>query len=447
MLPGNRAVAKFVGETEWDNLPPEVQQQARLCALDLLGAIIAGSSTRVARIVAEQALEHWPGEAASILLFGAKASLPGAVLANAFTANALDIDDGYREIKGHPGAIVFPAVLAAAESRGVSGREFLTALVVAYEVAIRAGLAWHHYHAEYHGSGSWGSLGAAAGVARILGLREKETISALGTAEYHAPIMPMMRCIDYPAMTKDGIGWGAMVGTVSALLAATGFTGIPSLFGFREYSSLVGSLGSEYKILNLYFKPYACCRWAQPAVSAALKLRKDHDIDPDHIEKIVVRTFRAATKLWLKAPRNTEEAQYNMAYPIAAALVEGAVGPEQILDENLGKGAILELAAKVSVVEEQSLEREFPEKCLCELELTLKDGCNLSSGTTSATGDPDNPLGIDGMEQKFKQLAATVLSAARVEEILELVWHLDKLDNLELLIEFLSSTEKGKGGI
>ena len=118
-----------------------------------------------------------------------------------------------------------------------------------------------------------------------MGLREKETISALGTAEYHAPIMPMMRCIDYPAMTKDGIGWGAMVGTVSALLAATGFNGIPSLFGFREYSSLVGSLGSEYKILNLYFKPYACCRWAQPAVSAALKLRKDHDIDPDHIEK------------------------------------------------------------------------------------------------------------------------------------------------------------------
>ena len=101
----------------------------------------------------------------------------------------------------------------------------------------------------------------------------------------------------------------------------------------------------------------------------------------------------------------------------------------------------------MSVVEEQSLEREFPEKCLCELELTLKDGCNLSSGTTGATGDPDNPLGIDGMEQKFKQLAATVLSAARVEEILELVWHLDKLDNLELLIEFLSSTEKGKGGI
>lgn len=447
MLPGNRAVAKFIGATAWENLPPEVQRQARLCTLDLLGAIIAGSSTRAARIVAGQVLEHWPGNAASVLLFGAKASLPGAVLANAFTANALDIDDGYREIKGHPGAVVFPAVLAAAESRSVSGREFLTALVVAYEIAIRAGLAWHHYHAEYHGSGSWGSLGAAAGVGRILGLQEDELINALGTAEYHAPIMPMMRCIDYPAMTKDGIGWGAMVGTVSAQLAAAGFTGIPSLFGLREYCGLVESLGSEYKILNLYFKPYACCRWAQPAVSAALKLRKDHHLDPDHIEKILVRTFRAATRLWLKAPRNTEEAQYNMAYPIAAALVEGAVGPEQVLDENLSKGAILELAAKVAVSEEQSLDHEFPERCLCELELRLKDGRILSSGIAGSPGDPDDPLSTMDMEQKFKQLAVTVLSAAKAEEIRELVWRLDKVDNLEPLLEFISTTEKGKGGI
>ena len=212
MLKGNKIVSSFIRGLTWESLPPAVQQQAKLCSLDLLGAIIAGSLARGSKVLAGQALEHWPGDAATLLLFNARAALPGAVLANAFSANALDIDDGYRPIKGHPGAIVFPAVLAAAEKKGASGKEFLTALVVAYEVAIRAGIAWHDYHAEYHGSGSWGSLGAAAGVARILGLQEREIIHALGTAEYHAPIMPMMRCIDYPAMTKDGIAWGAMVG-------------------------------------------------------------------------------------------------------------------------------------------------------------------------------------------------------------------------------------------
>lgn len=441
MLSGNRRVAKYIIEETWDHLPQAVQQQARLCTLDLLGAIIAGSRTRVSKIMAAQACAHWPGDAATILLFGARASLPGAVLANAFTANAIDIDDGYRTIKGHPGAVVFPAVLAAAEKEEAGGREFLTALVVAYEVAIRAGIAWHHYYAEYHGSGSWGSLGAAAGTARILGSGEDEIINALGAAEYHAPIMPMMRCIDYPAMPKDGIGWGSMVGTVSTLLAGAGFTGIPSLLGLREYRHLVDSLGREYKLLNLYFKPYACCRWAQPAVGAALKMRKQYNLDPQNIERIVVRTFEAATKLWLKHPRNTEEAQYNMAYPIAAALLEGEVGPGQVLDENLGNRFVREIASRVVALKDDNLDQEFPEKCLCLLELVLKDGRVLKSGVGRAPGDLENPLGISGIERKFKWLAAPVLGARNAEKIMELVWLLDKTDCIRHLVDLLSTIE------
>ncbi len=441
MYSGNAAVSEFILESAWDNLPQDVQRQAKLCTLDLLGAVIAGSRARISAIAAEQALEHWPGDAATILFFGAKASLPGAVLANAFTANALDIDDGYRAIKGHPGAVVFPAVLAAAETKKVSGKEFLAALVTAYEVAIRAGKAWHQYHSEYHGSGSWGSLGAAAGVAKILGLQKQAINHALGTAEYHAPIMPMMRCIDYPAMTKDGIGWGAMVGTVSALLAGAGFTGIPSLFGMEEYSDLVESLGREYLILNLYFKPYACCRWAQPAVCAALKLRDQYKLMPEDIERVAVRTFGAATRLWLQNPANAEEAQYNMSYPIAAALVDGEVGPHQVLDGYLQNRQILNLASRVEVILDESLDRMFPEKCLCELELLLKDGRKLCSGTTGALGDLDNPLGDAGIESKYLWLAGHVVTDSRAAEIMKLVQHLDEIENLKPLIDLLTFAE------
>lgn len=440
MLPGNKAVAKYIREETWDHLPQAVQLQAKLCALDLLGAIIAGSQTHVSKIMAAQAREHWPGDAATILLSEAKASLPGAVLANAFTANALDIDDGYRDIKGHPGAVVFPAILAAAEKEGASGKELLTALVVAYEVAIRAGLAWHDYHAEYHGSGSWGALGAAAGVARIMKLRDEKIIHALGTAEYHAPIMPMMRCIDYPAMTKDGIGWGSMVGTVSTLMAEAGFTGIPSLFGLQEYRYLVDSLGRDYKILNLYFKPYACCRWAQPAVGAALKMRKQHDLDPQDIEQIIVHTFEAATKLWLEKPQNTEEAQYNMAYPIAAALLEGEVGPGQVLDENLHNQEILDLSNKVKTVVDDNCETVFPAKCQCRLELALKDGTKLDSGISIAVGDPEKPMGEEGIYGKFRWLAGYVLDAEKSDSIIGAIQKLDRMPGVRPLIEMLSTS-------
>jgi 2-methylcitrate dehydratase PrpD len=440
MYSRNMIVSEFIQETTWEILPQTVQQQVKLCTLDLLGAIIAGSSTKISRIMAGQVQEHWPGDAATVLLFGEKAGLPGAVMANAFTANALDIDDGYRDIKGHPGAVVFPAVLAAAENKGVSGQEFLTALVVAYEVAIRAGIAWHDYHAEYHGSGSWGSLGAAAGVAKILGLKESEIIHALGIAEYHAPIMPMMRCIDYPAMTKDGIGWGSMVGTVSALLAGAGFTGIPSLLGMEEYRHLVESLGREYKILNLYFKPYACCRWAQPAVSAALELREQYNLNPEDIDRIMVRTFEAATKLWLKNPTNTEEAQYNMAYPIAAALVDGEVGPRQVLDENLSNSTILNLAGKVETFRDDNYESEFPSKCQCRIELLLKDGTKINSGTFVAKGDPENPLGEEGIHGKFRWLAGHVLDHSKVDLIVNVVQKLEQESTIQPLVEMLSTS-------
>ena len=208
-----------------------------------------------------------------------------------------------------------------------------------------------------------------------------------------------------------------------------------------EYRHLVDSLGREYLILNLYFKPYACCRWAQPAVTAALELREKHRLDPSDIERIIVRTFEAATRLWLKPPANTEEAQYNMAYPVAAALVAGEVGPRQVLDEHLQNGEILALAERVVSVKDEWLDRQFPEKCLCQLKIVLKDGRELSSGVVGAIGDLDNPLGVEGIEQKFTWLAAHVYSEAGIAKIKKLVWELDKLDDLRPLIDVLRSPE------
>ena len=102
------------------------------------------------------------------------------------------------------------------------------ALVVGYEVANRAGTVLHATAGDYHSSGAWNALGAAAAFSRLGGLDPSATVHALGTAEYHAPRAPMMRCIDHPSMVKDSSGWGAQVGVSAALLAADGFTGAPA---------------------------------------------------------------------------------------------------------------------------------------------------------------------------------------------------------------------------
>ncbi len=113
-------------------------------------------------------------------------------------------------------------------------------------------------------------MGAAAAAAKLLGLGSSETRHALGIAEYHAPMAPAMRGVASPAMVKAAIGWGSMGSVGAALLAQKGFTGVPSILGSEGHGELVATLGKEFKMMGLYFKPYACCRWAQPAVDGTL---------------------------------------------------------------------------------------------------------------------------------------------------------------------------------
>ena len=116
-------------------------------------------------------------------------------------------------------------------------------------------------------------MGCAAVTARRLGLNEDQTRHALGIAEYHGPRLPMMRGVDYPTMVKDGSGWGAMAGVSAGLMAGSGFTGAPALtVEGADVAGIWADLGDRWLITEQYFKPYAVCRWAQPAIAGALAL-------------------------------------------------------------------------------------------------------------------------------------------------------------------------------
>ena len=166
----------------------------------------------------------YPGDDAVALLDGRRTGAVGAAWANGVLANVLDLDDGHRLTKGHPGAVVIPAAMAAAQLTDADPEDLALAIIVGYEIAIRAGIALHERDPSYHASGAWGALGAAAAAGRLLELGELELEHALGLAEYHAPIAPIMRSVAEPEMTKDACAWGARLGVESTLLAARGFT-------------------------------------------------------------------------------------------------------------------------------------------------------------------------------------------------------------------------------
>lgn len=437
-----RAAAFAVG-LEWAAVPEPVRRRARLALLDVLGAAIAGSRAPVADIAARAAQRIWAGEAAGILLSNLRATAPGAAFVNGCLANAFDVDDGYRPVKGHPGAAVFPAALAAAEIQGSSGAAFLTALVAGYEVAMRAGPALHEAYGYYHGSGSWAALGAAAASGRLMGLTEEQLTHALGIAEYHGPLAPIMRCVEQPGMVKDGIGWGAAAGVAAAQLAAAGFTGLPSVFD--SVPDAARDFGARYRMLDLYFKPHACCRWAQPAIDAIGRIRGRHPLDADTVRAVRLLTFEAATRLGPVLPATTEEAQYSLAWPIAAALVDGRVGPEQVSGARLADPAIRALAQRIKAVVSPELERRFPAEALCEVELHMRDGSVRRSGICGARGDPADPLPEDELRDKFRRLAEPVIGAGQTERVARTVdaFESGSVDDLLALLRPPAATRAG----
>ena len=237
-MDGNQIAARFIKEASWQGLPNEVRQKAKTCLLDNLGCMIAGSQARITRICRDYVDTIWhQGNEASLVMQGSKSSLLGAAFVNANAANATDMDDDGLYCDGHPGGQLIPTTLALAEKYGLGGQQLLSALVVGYEVAHRAGGCWHDHHSVYQACGSWGSVANAAVAARVMGLDEEQIQHALGIAEYHAGNLPMMRDVDSPAMVKHGLGWAAVTGLMAAGLAAKGFSGIPSLLGFDRYRS------------------------------------------------------------------------------------------------------------------------------------------------------------------------------------------------------------------
>lgn len=427
----------FTLKTRWEDLPAEVQHQAKRCLMDTLGALIAGTRTPVAGILRKIALEQYGGDKATLLVDGNRVSAAGAALANGFAGNALDIDDGYRKTKGHPGACALPAVLVGAElSGGCTGKEFLTALVVAYELGIRAGIIRHATYAAYHSSGSWGAIAGAAAIGRLMDFSRKQIFDAMGAAEYHAPIAPMMKGIDTPSMGKDSIGWGCMVAVLSALMARDGFTGIRPLFDDTPDEDCVKSLGRRWEIRNLYFKPYAACRWGQPAVAGALQIVEKYKLAAGRIKHIRVRTFEAAARLANKHPRDTEEAQYNLAFPVAAALLDGEVGPDQVLPPRLHDPELLSLLDRVSTEIAPEFEAEFPEKAPAEVQVETTTGEIYRSGRIEALWEPPDTLPSDGeLETKFFWLANPVIGPMKANELVEQIWSADRWTSMDPIFE------------
>ncbi len=448
-MPGSISgkLAEFIVETDYAQLPSEAVEAAKRCFLDWLGSAIAGSLERPTRIMLEVVKELGGEPEATLIPDGSRSSPFLAALVNAASSHVLEMDDLHPSSILHPGAPVIPTALAMAEREGCSGEEFLTALVIGYEVAIRVGEAAGPSHYEYwHTTATCGTFGAAAAAGKLLGLKGEQLVSALGSAGTQAA--GLWEFLKDGAMSKQlHPAKAAADGILSALLAEKGFTAAKGIFegekGFLRATSkafdlekLTRGLGEGFRITETSFKVHAACYHTHSSIDAALTLRGEHRFPPEQIKKVLVRPYPAALDLLEKVELSGPyAAKFHLPFCVATALIYGEVGLEAFSEERLKDPVILQLLPKIELRREEAFAGVYPEKWPSIVEVTVEGGETYQATVEYAKGDFRNPLTWEELSTKFHRLAGRVAPPERRSLLLEKIWKLDQLPNMAAFFE------------
>ncbi len=434
-------MSNFVANLTYEDLPSDLLWTLRRSFTDTMGVAAIGSTTELSRLASRGALAIFGAGTAGqcrILMDGRTLSPAGAAMAGAFMIDSIDAHDGTSPNKGHAGSAIFPSLLGVADTMmangiAITGRDFAVWLAAAYEVSYRAGQVQHATCADYHTSGAWTAVGIAAACARMLGCDAGAIRHAAGIGEYHGPRSQMMRCIDFPTMVRDGVGWGAPSGVTAAYLAAEGFTGAPALTcEGEEAAPLWSDLGESWlAVEHTHYKPYPCCRWAHPSLDAVRDMMKEHKLTHEQISGVEIRTFHNATRLAGHEPANLDEFTYAIAFPVAAMIVRGQLSLEELSLETLDDPEILRVSRATILIDDDELTAQSTHKRWAAVTLITTDGRRIEDAARTPRGDADTPLSDAEISDKFHMFADPVLGRDRADRIEELTGRFDELSAAE----------------
>ncbi|MGB0798673.1 MAG: MmgE/PrpD family protein [Planktomarina sp.] len=419
----------FAANLAFDDLPEPVLHILRRSFADTLGVAAVGSTTPMARIAATTAAEIYgptPVTQSRMMFDGRQVGPAGAAMGGAMLVDSIDAHDGTSFCKGHAGSALFPSLLALADTAELTGSDLAVLLALGYEISYRAGRTQHATCADYHTSGAWTAVGVAAMTARFLGCDADRIHQAAGIGEYHGPRSQMMRCIDHPTMVRDGVGWGAPSGITAGYLAKNGFTGAPALTCQGPFWDGLGD--NWLTVSDTHYKPYPCCRWAHPSLDAVKALMESHQLHHTQVESVQIKTFHNATRLAGHTPITPDEFAYSIAFPVAAMIVRGQVGVDELAPQTLTDPEILRISRATTLIDDDHFTRISDGVRWAQVDITLTDGTVLSDAPRTPRGDPDAPLSDAEMSTKFHLFSDPVVGVNTADQIESLALNFDQLD-------------------
>ncbi len=431
------AIAAYGARDAVRELPPEVVHHAKRAVIDWFAALYPGTRLSPAtNLVQAHARELGHGRS-SLPGFGTTAFPALAAWINGSASHTVEFDDIFRDAVYHPGCPVIAAALAVAEELDRSGRDFLAAVTVGYEISTRIGAAVQPSHYRYfHTTGTAGIFGGAAAAAALLAPGDAAVMRhALGTAGTFAS--GLQQAFRSDTMTKPlHAGHAAQVGVTSAQAAAAGVTGAADILegdaGFgaalsqgARWEVATAGLGGTYNIMRITQKNHGCCGHAFAAIDAALVLRAQ-GATADRVRSVDIASYQATLDVaGNPEPRTAAEAKFSTQYVVAHALTHGSVRLGAFAPERLADPGLRDLMRRISLTGDAELTAKFPGQRASRVAITLDDGRRIEHFSPYRKGDPEAPLTDADIDAKFEELVAPVLGVARAGELRSALWKLE----------------------
>jgi 2-methylcitrate dehydratase PrpD len=443
-------LAAHTAKVRYEDIPPEAIEKAKDCILDQVGVELIGSTLEWNKIAYRYVADMGGRAESTIVNYGTKAPALDAAFVNATFGQGCELDDVGFGAGGHPSAATVPVALALCEKQRITGKDFLAAVVVGCDVMYRLLAAVRPSSGKrgFHSHGIGAPFGAMTTAARLLRLNNGQILHAFGIAGMHSS--GTMEYDQTGGEVKRVIaGIAARGGIQAAMLAQLGLTGPPTIIegkrGFLkvfadevEPEEITRGLGSDFKIMRVWFKIYPCVATVQGVIFTLAKMIEEHHFGADEIDEIRVGISETSLSHGgaIYEPHDTASAQFSLPFSLAIRLLKNDNDLSFYMDPKLWTDPkVLALAKKVKSYADPNAKKDQNYNTTMEVKLT--NGKTFKAFEAYPPGSPLNMVSRDVLRTKFRKMAHAVLAEERIEKLIEAVDRLETYEDAAKLIPLL----------
>ena len=440
VISASATLSAYLASIRYQDIPQPVVARTEDLFLDWFASALAGKGARPISVIDGFAAQMGPQDGPAENLLTRKRTSPFfAALVNGAASHFVEQDDLHNSSVLHPGTVVFPAVLAAAQDVGATGKELIAASVAGYECGVRVGefLGRSHYKV-FHTTGTAGKLAAAAGVAHVLKLDADRMQHCLGSAgTMAAGLWEFLR--DAADSKQLHTSKAAADGLMAAYIARDGFTGARDIFEGKQGMAagmssdadvrwLTDGLGSRWATAETSFKFHASCRHTHPAADALLTLMQQHHLKAGDIVKVTAHVHQGAIDVLgpVTDPQTIHQSKFSMGFVLALIATLGRASLPDFTDKSIKNKDLRNFHDRVTMVLDPEIDAAYPRRWIGRVVVQTLDGRTLETRVETPKGDPDNTLSRVELEDKAQRLVAYsgAATADEMKRIIARVWRL-----------------------